>query len=306
MESEYALSEAFEERIKNAYTEPKTFPIWIADSNNFWYRRKIQPAESCFMFVDPEHGISRPLFDHARLAKALNGRGIEAKAHKLPFTWIDPSNEGEGDIRFRIGAAKFRFSKDCRLSDYDGDINENILKPLSKEKASEPPTDATSMESIEFVNFTARSISVFRIDHYGKLCAFTDIKAGESLRKVSRTGDVWRVTDAETKMMIGSFCGGDYDPVVIVEEDMKIITKPIDRFKVDLFTMEESPKEQDSNGLSSKKTPNVFVKDYNFWYRHADQKETQLSTNGTKDNIYDESKICVAQHFFRSCLSIHA
>lgn len=282
----YALSEAFEERIENAYTETKIFPTWIADSNNFWYRKKTLSTKSCFMFVNPEHGISRPAFDHARLAKALSDRGIEAEAHSLPFTWIDPSNESEGYVRFRVGAKKFQFSKDCRLSEYDGDINEEILEPLSQERASKLATAETSMESIGFVNLTARPIVVAWIGFEGELIEYPDIEAGGSLRRVGSTGQVWRVTDAETKMMIGSFAGGESESVVIIEEDMKIITKPMDSCKDD-----ESSKKHDFDDNFSSEQPKTFVKDYNVWCRQADRKETQLSTNGTKDNVFDGSKI---------------
>lgn len=281
MESKYALSEAFAGRIEKAYSGTEVVPIWIGSGNTFWYRRTIRPSESCFVFVDPEHGISRPAFDHEQLAKELSDRKIEAKAHTLPFTWIDPSNE---NVRFRIGNRKFQFSQDRRLSDYDGDINEEILKPLSQERVSEVSTAATA---IDFVNLTARPVSLVWIDFDGELVTYAKVEASQHDRRHTYKGHVWRVADAETGTMIGSFVAQDHESVVVIEEDMEIITKPMDNCR-----NKQSTKERDSDdSLSSEQEPEIFVKDYNVWYRQADQKETQLSTYGTKDNAFDESGI---------------
>ncbi|KAG7009740.1 hypothetical protein G7Y79_00001g000120 [Physcia stellaris] len=290
MESEYALSEAFAGRIEKAYSGTEVVPIWIGDGNKFWYRRTIRPSESCFVFVDPEQGIRRPAFDHDRLAKELSDRNIEAKAHTLPFTWIDPSNE---NVKFRIGGRKFQFSHDCRLSDYDGDINEEILKPLSQERVSEPLSQerlsegSTTSTAIDFVNLTARPVSLIWIDYDGELVTYAKVEVSQHNRRHSHVGHVWRVADAETGIMIGSFVAQLHESVVIIEDDMTIITKPMDN-----CTNKQNIKERDSDdNLSSEQPSKIFVKDYNVWYRQTDQKETQLSTNGTKDNAFDESKI---------------
>ena len=106
------------------------------------------------------------MFDHSKLAAALNKREIEASADNLPFSWISVDldarrvgDEGEDkeksheeakeeptrkSVKFRIGDQKWQFfdddpegSADLRLVEYHGEFEEENLKPIKKEKVSE-------------------------------------------------------------------------------------------------------------------------------------------------------------------------
>ncbi len=65
-------------------------PTWTPDGK-FWYR-STRPAGSSFLLVDGAKKTSAPLFDHAKLAAALNAAASSKfRGDSLPFTTLDLS-----------------------------------------------------------------------------------------------------------------------------------------------------------------------------------------------------------------------
>lgn len=284
MAANYERSANFAQRVKDACTETKFSPHWLAHSSTFWYRIDVAAGQFSFFSVDAEQGIRRPAFDHEGLAKALNDEGIKADANGFPFAWIDLSDKG--CVKFRIGEKKWQFRDDGKLTEYDGEISEEALKPMRKEK----PSDRIGPNTvINFINRTKGSISLSWIDWDGNVKYYVTVEAGQSDRRKTYAGHVWRVSNSETDESIASFVARDDESIAVVEEGMISVTELIDK----------SAEEKNSQRLYSPnvcaegfKTPQqssqTFVRDYNIWVRDADDRETQLSTSGTKENPFDD------------------
>ena len=281
----YERSANLAQRVKKAYIETKVSPQWIGHSDCFWYRRDVRPGQFSFVSVDAEQGVRRPAFDHKRLAKVLNDRGVKADANALPFAWIDPSSDGEF-IKFLMGGKKWQFRDDGTLTEYDGEIDEETLRPMRKERPSEF-TEADTV--ITFINRTSGPVSLFWIDWDGSARHYVTVEAGQSNRRETYAGHVWRVTNSETNESIASFVARPSDSIAVIEKGMTSVTEAIEK-----STEEEHPQRPYSPRLrtESSGTQNLldaFVKDYNVWVRNADDRETQLSASGTKENPFDDT-----------------
>ncbi|KAF2187160.1 hypothetical protein K469DRAFT_705716 [Zopfia rhizophila CBS 207.26] len=275
----YERSANFAKRIKDTYTETTVTPHWIANSSTFWYKQNIAPRNFSFVFVDAEKGIRRPAFDHEALANVLREKETEADPNNLPFSWITPSS-GCKSVKFRIGDKKWEFRDDGTLSEFDGEINEGGLRPLQKERPSEKNRESTV---ITFVNRRKDPVSLFWLDWDGKTKHYLTVGEGKSERMQTFTGHVWRVTNAETDEAIASFVARSDESVAVIEDGISAaepIETPIEEKSKDT----ESPEKlQQPSGL--------FVRVYNVWFRDSDDQETQLSTNGTKENPFDSDEI---------------
>jgi dipeptidyl aminopeptidase/acylaminoacyl peptidase len=82
-------------------------PVWIDETNRFWYRRGLAPGHE-FILVDAEGGTRAHAFDHdavaAALAEAL-GRSVEPRA--LPFNTFSFHADGSV-IRFQVQQNRWR------------------------------------------------------------------------------------------------------------------------------------------------------------------------------------------------------
>ena len=88
--SRYATAESLmPHNIKKLVTSPQVAPVWIRDTETFWYRNRTSSGTE-FVLVDAAGGTKQPAFDHARMAMAL-ATALEAAidAADLPFHGID-------------------------------------------------------------------------------------------------------------------------------------------------------------------------------------------------------------------------
>jgi dipeptidyl-peptidase 4 len=285
MAANYERSANFAQRVKDAYTETTVSPHWIAHSSTFWYRRDIAPGQFSFVSVDAEQGVRRPAFDHEGLAKALNDEGAKADANALPFAWIDLSSDGEC-VKFRIGEKKWQFRDNGTLTEYDGEINEETLKPMRNEKPSDMTRASTA---ITFTNRTKGPISLFWIDWDGNAKHYVTVEAGQSDRRQTYTGHVWRVSNSETDESIASFIAQYNDSIAVIEEGMTSVTEAIEKSPEEKHPQRpHSPRLRVESSGTPQPPSQAFVRDYNVWVRDADDRETQLSTSGTKENPFDD------------------
>jgi dipeptidyl-peptidase 4 len=80
-------------------------PTWTPDGK-FWYR-SVRSAGSTFLFVDGAKKTATPLFDHAKLAAALNAASSGTyTATALPFTTLDLSARRDS-ISFNAGTKRY-------------------------------------------------------------------------------------------------------------------------------------------------------------------------------------------------------
>ncbi|MCJ1390775.1 hypothetical protein MMC18_003636 [Xylographa bjoerkii] len=284
MVPEYQKSADLAQRVKNAYINTTVSPQWIGHDSLFWYRRDIRPGRFPFVSVDAAQGVRRPTFNHERLAKALNDRGVEAYADALPFTWVDPSGDGES-VKFRIGEEKWQFFDNGILLEYDGEISGETLTPMRKEKPSDLTGDSTA---IIFINRMKGPISLFWIDWDGEAKHYSTVKAGQSDTRETYAGHVWRVANSKTDELVASFVARDRDSIVIIEEGMTCITEKIEKSTEGYAKPPYSPRLGAQSSETQQQPLRAFVRDCNVWVRDATDRETQLSTSGTIENPFDD------------------
>ena len=191
--------------------------------------------------------------------------------------------------RFRVGRNKWLLSKDGVLTEHDGDIIENRLRPLKKEKRSDTEGFQTT---VTFVNQTNGKVSPSWIDYHELPTQYANIEAGKSDRRKTYDGHVWRVSDFTTKKTLASFVASKDDAVVIVEQYMRSEEHAQIRERL---TDDISVSIEDGNGLGHVyphlgqdpgKLLTAFIRNYNVWGRDVDGCETQISTCGSKDNPF--------------------
>lgn len=81
---------------------------WTPDGK-FWYR-SVRPDGNTFLLVDPAKKTAVPLFDHARLATAINAVSNGSyKATALPFFTLERSTRGDS-ISFNVSGKRYACS----------------------------------------------------------------------------------------------------------------------------------------------------------------------------------------------------
>ncbi len=81
-------------------------PHWMADGSSFWYAEG-PPTNTVIWKVDPKANTKAPLFDTARLRKALTAvLGLEPPYGALPFTQFE-FVEGEKAVKFTVEEGEF-------------------------------------------------------------------------------------------------------------------------------------------------------------------------------------------------------
>ena len=294
MKPDYERSASLAQRVKDAYTETQVDPHWFGDNQRFWYNRKTGPRKRSFIVVEAKDGTSRPAFDHEKLARVLKERNIntdaDLDANNLPFTWIDPSDDLES-IKFRHANKIWQFKQDGRLTEYDGDFYEETLTPLRRDRPTRRNQGKTT--AITFVNNTKRKLSVNWIDFKGDVKHYVNISAGESNRRPTFTGHVWRVTDVDCETPIASFEARDEECFAYVEEHMlDSVTEAFDRDAEKAIGRDETLPTDHVTEPADSEARRVFIRDYNVWFRTAHNgKEIPISKDGTKENPFDENKI---------------
>ncbi len=118
-------------------------PTWIEDTHNFWYVRHTPDGDE-YVLVNADKQTKKPLFDHEKLAKAINGAtGKDAKAGKLPLSYTRVSKD-LGTVTFVMDNHRWEYDvKKSTLKDL-GEVPERGPQPhwmvVSDEKDFPPVT----------------------------------------------------------------------------------------------------------------------------------------------------------------------
>ncbi len=266
-------------------------PNWVVDGRAFWYRRESEPDKFEFVLVNCTTGTRQAAFDHAKLAHALAAQtGKDIDPHRLPFWWINPAEDGAW-VRFQYEAQTWQFGgADGRLERWDGAFDTGNFV-LDAEERPSPEGDGVA-SPITFVNYTAGLISFHWIDHKGEATRYGAVPAGERTTQLSYAGHVWRIAleaDSEKKTV----CAVQKTPTVVT-----VTESPLGlHAKVEDETSEEALQRVEGGGSPSAPggadgEARVFVRDYNVWLKDdAGGGETQISTNGSEDDYYRQTRI---------------
>lgn len=287
---DFSQAATFAQRVNNVYADFKLTPNWIDDSDCFWYRVRSSPEESTFIYVDPNRGLREPAFNHAELAKALTSQGTHASANNLPFTHIDPNIDGKV-IRFRIGGKKFQFLNNNLLTDYDGEITEETLRPLKQEKVSVASATSTT---IVFINQLKAPISMLWVDFDGNVKCYGTVEAGHSISRQTFVGHVWRAATLDDEP-IASFIATREESTAIIKGGI-IPATPIETVATREDSTTTQSAEKDPPLTQDNSRPQAFVRDYNVWIRSSDGQERLLSTTGTSEYPFDSDEMYMSPH----------
>ena len=112
---------------------------------------------------------------------------------------------------------------DDSISVRNGEIKRDTLKPIRKER----PSDLDGVNTaITFVNRTKAPISIVWIDWDGEPKHYSTVREGQSDRRPTFTGHVWRVTNTQTDEPIASFIARHGESSAVVEEGMAPVASP--------------------------------------------------------------------------------
>ncbi len=90
----------------------KVEPHWMAEGSTFWYAEG-SPANTVIWKVDPEANTKDPLFDAARLRKAIaDALGHEPPYKILPFDTFAFTSEDETTVKFAVEGKEFLLNLD--------------------------------------------------------------------------------------------------------------------------------------------------------------------------------------------------
>jgi dipeptidyl-peptidase-4 len=266
-------------RMEGAYAEITVSPHWLSSNDAFWYRRNLPGGKFDFVFVDTLKGVKQPAFDHQKLASVLsNNTSTKIGPEALPFTWIDISRNSSW-VRFRVGDRTWQFDGGI-LSPFAGDVNEEKLVPMQIER---PSTSGVINTAIIFINRTPGPLSLAWIDTGGEAVPYGTLEPGKPFRRQTFAGHVWRVTDPATGKTLGIYRATTNEAQAIIEGTIGTGGTDLAKPKGEPRSAPPANNEGDS---TSKAGSRAFVRNFNVWVRDADGTETQISTNGNKDNPY--------------------
>ncbi len=274
--ADYKRAATLLKRIENKTFRQGVSPHWLEGGQKFWYRVDTALGRFEFAIVDAVAGTRQAAFDHQKLALKL-GRELKTAvdAGALPFNSIEPASNG-AFVRFRVAEQVWQFDRDGALRKSDALLGEEKLTPLTRERASGSGGQPTV---ISFINRLKVPLSLFWIDNGGQAQSYGAIKANETVRRSTYSGHVWRLSDAQGRV-VGIYRATDDEAQAIIED---IPAAETQKSKTE---SREAPPVKIENAAAPAFAAKAFVRGFNLWVRADDGTEKQLSTGGTADNFF--------------------
>ncbi|KAM0447061.1 hypothetical protein ACHAQK_000604 [Fusarium lateritium] len=256
-------------------------PHWLPTGNAFWYKQSPEPDKHQFIFVDVLQKTRELAFDHKKLAEVLQEKTTEkVDDFSLPFSWIEPVPE-KSSVRFRFGNRKWQFGPENKLQEWDGLFTTEPDHMLEKEV---PSSHNHSQITVDFVNRTGKTLRVFWIDWNAKPVFYKTIHNGQTKRQITYVGHVWRLVDTSNENSRAVYVAPDEGSHVAIIEHLS-----------DSIPEASPPRDDgDSDDDAESAEPeagNLYVKDFNLWFKDDSGQVAQLSENGTKENPFDKNHL---------------
>lgn len=251
-------------------------PHWFAQGDRFWYRNDLPGGRREFVVVDAVRGERQSAFDHARLAKALQGAlQQEVAADRLPVDALEFDGRGQW-VQFRAGGKNWRLT----LADYTlAELPRDALKSetLSGSRNVRPSRRTGAETSIRFLNRTRQEVRLFWINPEGRPQPYGTLAPGAERDQHTFAGHVWQVTDAEGNTL-AVFEATEGGGEAVVEANQRA---PRDGER------EPARPARSREGLSPDGQWQAFYRDHNVFVRRvSDQLEFALSADGTAEDAY--------------------
>jgi dipeptidyl aminopeptidase/acylaminoacyl peptidase len=176
----------------------KLEPAWFDGNRKFWYRVATGPGEQEYVLVDAEAGTRAPAFDHARLAQALQQKGVSGAG---PRTLALDQLKFEDDLsvmEFRTVRRGWRCDLKTGVLEERRVESSGSVSLQTLPRASERTGDETT---ISFHNQTEREVQIFWLDTEGERRPYGTLGAGASRDQHTFAGHVWIVTDSSGNVL---------------------------------------------------------------------------------------------------------
>ena len=132
-------------------------PHWLADGSSFWYAEGA-PENTVIYKVDPKTNTKTPLFDIARLRKALTPLlGNEPPFKGLPFEQFTFVDEGEKAVKFTVEDIGFVVQLDTYAITRVPILSEEEKKRVVPQAGEVPSPDGRLLAGIKDYNLWLRS-----------------------------------------------------------------------------------------------------------------------------------------------------
>lgn len=266
-------------------------PFWLPSGDKFWYRHEYENEKFKFIFVDASKKTQQPAFDHKALASKIQAEtGCACDPESLPFSTIDLDPENHA-VRFRVKGRAWQYAEDGTLVPWEEKLdNEELMEGINEEHRSPWSRDKTS---IMFINHSARDLSLHWIDEDSSPVSYGKIEPNDSKLQSTFVGHVWRVSDAESNQVLAIYEAPSKDGTAIIDASTQTNEKPDPNQPTP--ELKEAPKDESKPPPpENTQRSRVFVRDSNLWINRQGGSERQLSTNGSKEQPYDEKKIFIS------------
>lgn len=273
MQSDYDRAERLRILTQNKVFRSHIEAHWLADNKSFWY--EVQTGENSyeFIFVDAEKGIRRSAFDHERLSKALNAKGIDADAQSLQIE----------NLTFNFDASCLEFEGyqkawKCNLKTYE--LIKGPERPVQSLPAYEPtshprPKNNGGQTTITFINNTTETVRLFWLTADGDKRPYGTIESKQRRSQHTYAGHLWMVSDL------------DSHPIAVYQAEPSKSKAVIGIETIKARPDRRTPRNNKSINPSPDGMFEAFIKDHNIRLRDVTtQKETALSYDGTENNMY--------------------
>jgi dipeptidyl-peptidase 4 len=256
-------------------------PHWLPGGDAFWYRRELVRGGFEFVFVDALSGTRRKAFDHRPVAQQLQGltRRI-TNPEALPFSWINLAPDASW-VRFRAHGKAWTLASDGALEEWHGGLSEEMPNLADRDIHS---LSSDVKVAITFVNHATGPLALEWIGFDGKPTFLQTIDVGMTGRQQTYAGHVWRLSNTATGVVQALYVAPEKDFVAVIDER----TTLQESFEGNLLS-EDSNTPKRAEGMAE--LPRVFVRGFNVWVAYKNNDEQQITTNGTKENPYDQNRI---------------
>ncbi|CAG9956661.1 unnamed protein product [Clonostachys rosea f. rosea IK726] len=205
---------------ERCFDETFVAPQWLPGGKAFWYRRKTGENTVKFILVDIPRKTTRPAFDHAQLANALEkcatGTKIDSKA--LPFSWIELE---DSSVRFRFDGQIWQYQPGKNLVRWPGEFTQGN-KTLMRRQEPSTSNHASEIASVTFINSTRAPLNLYQVNEEGVEKFFMPLSVGKKLVQKTHAGMFWRIEDRDSGQLRGIYRVPDvgHSTVVVGEVDV--------------------------------------------------------------------------------------
>ncbi|TWU58344.1 prolyl oligopeptidase family serine peptidase [Rubripirellula reticaptiva] len=267
-----------QEKTPGRIFKDRVVPHWFDGGDRFWYRNELPKVESEYILVDAVSGTRQPAFDHNRLAKALQAKGVDADGKKLQVRAIEfdtPTNT----FCFTIDQSRWECDRstyqvtcitDESVADDTASVGVHPRDLPSRSRNTGPETE------ICFNNQTDHPVEIQWVRPDGERQSYGTVSPGKQRYQHTFSGHVWMAVDAEGHDLIGAVAEPLSKNVIIRDQ------QPPRRSR------NKEARPRNTSNLSPDGRWQAAIENHNVFIREVDGNgQHQLSDDGEPRHQYD-------------------